>query len=235
VAFRDELIRFSDISVQSTRFFTDGETRSLSLTLRRDSLNHPFDPTRGNRSFVTAEFAGNFLGGDHTFNKYRFVSQHFYTFFKFLTLSLRGELGVATSKGARVPFAERFFVGGIFTLRGYNFRSVGPSLLVPIDPSDPYSGVSEVFVGGNKQVLLSSELLFPLIPPAAIKGLLFFDAGNTWLEEQRLFATPLRMGWGFGFRWFSPIGPLRFEWGFPIDRRPDERKRVFEFSIGSFF
>lgn len=235
VAFRDELIRFSDISIQSKRFFTGGETRSLSLTLRRDTLNHPFDPSRGNRFFVTAEFAGGFLGGDHTFNRYRFVDQQFYTFLKFFTLSLRGELGFATSKGERVPFAERFFVGGIFTLRGYNFRSVGPSILVPIDPSDPYSNVSEVFVGGNKQVLLASELLFPLIPPAGIKGLFFFDAGNTWLEEQRLFATPLRMGWGFGFRWFSPIGPLRFEWGFPIDRRPDERKRVFEFSIGSFF
>ena len=120
-------------------------------------------------------------------------------------------------------------------MRGYDFRSVGPSLLVSRNPGDPYGGVTRVFVGGNKQLFLNGEILFPLIPPAGIKGVLFFDIGNTWLEEQKFFATALRMGYGLGFRWFSPIGPLRFEWGFPVNPKPEERSQVFEFSIGSFF
>lgn len=235
VTFRDELSRFSDLAVQSRRFFTGGETRSLKLTWRRDARNHPYDPTSGNLFLISTELAGGALGADHTFTKYRFLDQHFVTFFDFLTWMLKAEVGLSTAPGDRVPFAERYFVGGIYTLRGFDYRTVGPSLMVPSSAGDPYSEVTEIFVGGNKQVLLSSELIFPLVPPAGIKGVLFVDAGNTWLEEEQFFERRLRVGYGFGFRWFSPIGPLRFEWGFPWEQREGERPRVFEFSIGSYF
>ncbi|RMF18592.1 MAG: outer membrane protein assembly factor BamA [Candidatus Dadabacteria bacterium] len=235
LTFRDEKIDFADVQIRSSRFFTGGETRSLAWSVRRDTRNHPFDPQRGNLTLASVEQAGRWLGADHDFTKYRFVSQQFITFFKFLTLMVRGEAGLATTSGKAVPFAERYFVGGIFSVRGYDFRSIGPSVFVSTDPSNPDAGVTRVFVGGNKQLFFNSELLFPLIPPAGIKGLLFFDAGNTWLEEDRLLSSALRMGYGFGFRWFSPMGPLRFEWGFPVNRRPDERKQVFEFNIGTFF
>lgn len=236
LTFRDEVIDFSDIQIRSSRFFTDGETRSLMHTIRRDSRNHPYDAQSGNMTQASVETAGRFMGGDHDFTKYRTISQQFVSFAKnYLTLMFRGEAGLATTRGEAVPFAERYFLGGIFSVRGYEFRSVGPSLFVSTNPSDPSAGVSRVFVGGNKQLFFNTELLFPLIPPAGIKGVFFFDAGNTWLEEDRLLETGLRLGYGTGFRWFSPIGPLRFEWGFPIDRQPEERKRVFEFSIGTFF
>jgi outer membrane protein insertion porin family len=81
----------------------------------------------------------------------------------------------------------------------------------------------------------NAEVLFPLVREAGIKGLIFFDIGNAYEESEDFFERPLRMGYGFGFRWFSPIGPLRFEWGYPIDRRDWERSSVFEFSIGTFF
>lgn len=236
LTFRDELTEFEGLRLSSDRFFTGGETRSLTLSWRRDSRNHPYDPTHGNLFLASVEGAGDVLGGDHTFTKYRLLVQHFYSFAKdYLTLTGKAEGGLATAPGNRVPFAERYFVGGIYSLRGYDWRTVGPSLLVPSDTRDPFSGVTRVFTGGNKQVLLTAELIFPILPPAGIKGVVFVDAGNTWLEEDPWFASGLRMGYGFGFRWFSPIGPLRFEWGFPIDRRPNERPRVFEFSIGSYF
>lgn len=236
LSFRDELTEFEGLQLSSNRFFTGGETRSLTLTWRRDSRNHPYDPTHGNLFLASAENAGQFLGGDHTFTKYRLLVQHFYSFARnYLTVAGRAEGGLATTQGDRVPFAERYFLGGISTLRGYDWRTVGPALLVPTSTGDPFSGVSRVFTGGNKQVLLSAEFIYPILPPAGIKGVFFVDAGNTWLEEEVWFNSGLRLGYGFGIRWFSPIGPLRFEWGFPIDRRPNERPRVFEFSIGSYF
>lgn len=236
LSLRDELTEFDGLQLSSNRFFTGGETRSLTLTWRRDSRNHPYDPTRGNLFLASAESAGQFLGGDHTFTKYRLLVQHFYSFARdYLTLAGRVEGGLATTQGDRVPFAERYFLGGIQTLRGYDWRTVGPALRVPTSTRDPFTGVSRVFTGGNKQVLLSAELIYPILPPAGIKGVFFIDAGNTWLEEADWFDSGLRLGYGFGIRWFSPIGPLRFEWGFPIDRRPNERSRVFEFSIGSYF
>lgn len=236
LSFRDELTEFENLQLSSDRFFTGGETRSLTLTWRRDARNHPFDPTDGNLALASAEAAGYALGGDHTFTKYRVLGQQFFGFAKdLMSLMFKAEFGLATAPGQRVPFAERYFVGGIFTLRGYDYRAVGPSIMIPVNARDPYSDVTRVFVGGNKQALFSTELLFPILPPAGIKGVLFVDAGNTWLEEEPFFASTLRIGYGFGFRWFSPIGPLRFEWGFPVDRQPNERPRVFEFSIGSYF
>jgi outer membrane protein insertion porin family len=99
------------------------------------------------------------------------------------------------------------------------------------------------------------EFEFPIIDKVGIRGVVFFDAGNAWnLEQQFCKTTPapqfsrvvtpcfdssslgyLRTSTGFGIRWFSPLGPLRFEWGFPLAPLPYEESSVFEFTIGNFF
>jgi len=58
--------------------------------------------------------------------------------------------------------------------------------------------------------------------------------GNTFPEDDYDF-TNLRKSAGFGFRWFSPLGPLRFEWGIPLDKKPGEDSVLFDFSIGAPF
>jgi outer membrane protein insertion porin family len=113
-------------------------------------------------------------------------------------------------------------------------------------------------LGGNMQLIWNSEIEFPLFKQVGISGVVFFDAGNAYNLEDRYcsgttstgdvsakfdpcfdFPTSLTSGLrtsvGFGFRWFSPIGPLRFEWGIPLDRQPGEEPLVFEFTIGNFF
>ncbi len=104
----------------------------------------------------------------------------------------------------------------------------------------------QLAVGGNKQAILNLELEFPLLQTAGIKGVVFSDAGNAFAAGE-LDATPrcrysLYKSVGFGFRWFSPIGPLRFEWGFPLNRRKDKLTGTyidqpvdFQFTIGNFF
>jgi outer membrane protein insertion porin family len=102
------------------------------------------------------------------------------------------------------------------------------------------------------QVIGRAEIEFPLIERVGIKAVIFSDAGNSYnLEDQycRLRpATPhvsqdpcktvldistLRTSWGFGFKWFSPIGPLQFIWGLPYSPLPREEPLIFEFTIGN--
>jgi outer membrane protein insertion porin family len=127
---------------------------------------------------------------------------------------------------------------------------------------DPMSETFTFIEGGNKELLFNFELEFPIFDAVGIRGVVFMDAGNVYAEEENFFylgnrirqyqgefrpgdprffdygKLPLGLFWsvGFGFRWFSPIGPLRFEWGIPLTRRPvDDKGPLFEFSIGNAF
>ncbi len=78
------------------------------------------------------------------------------------------------------------------------------------------------------------EYLFPLYKSMGLKGLLFYDVGNAWLESGDYFSD-LRHSVGAGIRWNSPLGPLRFEWGYNLSPVDDEKQSIFEFSIGTAF
>jgi outer membrane protein insertion porin family len=88
--------------------------------------------------------------------------------------------------------------------------------------------------GGRQQIYYNLEFQFPLIEEAKINGVVFYDVGYA---DDSISWDELRSNTGFGFRWFSPIGPLRFEWGFPIDRDTlyNEDSMQFNFAIGSPF
>lgn len=168
------------------------------------------------------------------------------------------ELGYLHSN-QELPF-ESYYMGGITSVRGYYSRSISPSVSVPGDkPDDPSRYVRP---GGNKQLLMNVELEFPIFEPLGIRGVAFFDAGNVWGRDENFFylgappADPdavfdpsrdlplgLYSSVGLGVRWFSPIGPLRFEWGFPLTPRPvgtpgmsrGDQPMMFEFTIGGSF
>ena len=78
------------------------------------------------------------------------------------------------------------------------------------------------------------EYIFPIDRDLGLKGVLFYDTGNAWYESQDYFEE-MRHSVGAGIRWLSPLGPLRFEWGYNLDRYSDEKSSVFEFSIGKAF
>jgi len=120
------------------------------------------------------------------------------------------------------------------SVRGFFPNSIGPKLEVP-QSSRPDAPLISVNKGGDKQVVINAEIEIPIIPKARLRGVLFSDAGMAFDDDQWVSLTNLRHSWGFGFRWFSPIGPLRFEWGFPYSPRSNERPMVFQFTIGNFF
>jgi outer membrane protein insertion porin family len=83
---------------------------------------------------------------------------------------------------------------------------------------------------------LNNEIEVPIIKaPMNLRGLLFFDIGNAFGETEKISPAAMRMSFGWGVRWFSPVGPLRFEWGVPISPKPGEQPLVFEFTIGNSF
>lgn len=142
---------------------------------------------------------------------------------------IHGRIGYATGFGGKeLPLGERFYVGGINTIRGFDFGKAGPS--------DPATGE---IIGADNELIFNFEYILPLVREANIKGVLFFDAGRGYdsglLLSESLLDFGLRYSAGFGIRWISPVGPLRLEWGFNLNPREDEKSKTLEFSIGTLF
>lgn len=218
-----------------------GVTSSLTGTLEYDTRNDRQMPTRGIYSSASYEYAG--LGGDL---KYTRMTGSF-RFYKNVIWDLvwRNNLQYAridSLEGDEVPFSELYLLGGPYSLRGFRTYRVGKMKFSnKIYQELKTAGASEAdararamrFFGGTQQGMYQTELQFPLVKEAGIMGAAFFDAGaaNDTLSESDFF-----MDVGFGIRWYSPIGVLRFEWGFPLNRDPVyQDATVFEFSIGPSF
>jgi len=94
-------------------------------------------------------------------------------------------------------------------------------------------GTNDV-IGGTTMLTFSAEVVFPLIKDAGMKGVIFYDAGNTW--NGNYYLDDLRMTCGAGIRWYSPIGPLRLEYGYILNRKGlnDDAMGRWEFTIGMF-
>jgi len=204
-------------------------TSSVYSSITHNNTDYRMDPSTGLINSFSVEYAG--LGGD---NKYaRVITDHtyFHPLYKRLIASTKLTMGYIGEVGQPVPIDEKFYLGGIYSLRGYQSRSVSPT-----NPATPTAGNTYIYLGGNKEVFGNVELTFPLIPDAGLKGVLFFDYGNSFNDKKAVFDTML-MSYGYGIRWASPIGPLRLEYGIPINPRDviDSTSGRLEFSIGSMF
>jgi outer membrane protein insertion porin family len=191
------------------------------------------------------------FGGDFNFYELRMNLRAYQPVIKSerLIFKYNGTIGhIGSTDGAVIPFIHRYRAGGINSVRGYDWYTLGPyirasgyknssrSTFIGID--DPTAPDDRLIVGGTETWINNFELEAPIIKQAGISTVLFFDAGNAFGDpwgEGHVNVSELRLAYGFGVRWFSPMGPLRFEWGFPVNPLPDERKAVFDFSIGSLF
>ncbi len=199
-------------------------TSSVGFSISRDTRDFAFDPKDGGRDALSFEYAGTFLGGDNAYHKTILNMSRFHPLWLDHVISARGIIGFAEGIDGKVlPVGERFFVGGINTVRGFQFGEAGP-----IDP------LGEI-LGGNKQAFLNIEYLIPIVAEANIKLLLFYDWGAGFNDNQKFNLDLLRKAAGFGIRWISPVGPLRLEWGYNLEPRLGEADRQVEFSIGSPF
>ena len=221
--------------VQIANLFNDGVTSSLRFSVQWDTRNNRLFPTKGMFHAAWAEFAPDFLGSQNLFNRFGAFSRFYYPIWWKFVFKLNAQIGLITSSDpAGVPIFERYFTGGIMDVRGFRPRSLGPRIPVPtsLDPSAPLFYFNK---GGNKELVFNAEIEFPIFEKVGIKGVIFTDAGMAYDDNEDITFEGLRHSWGFGFRWFSPIGPLRFEWGLPFEPESGEEPLVFEFTIGNFF
>lgn len=195
-------------------------TSSITPSIVRDSRDNLLDPSKGSRNALSFTFAG--LGGSNAFIKASADSAWYFPV-RDSAIMIRGRIGYADGIFSKaLPLYERFYVGGIATLRGIEFGKAGPK--------DPSTGEA---IGGTTELLFNNEYIFPILTDIKLKGVVFFDAGNSYQEFNEF--GKLRYTSGFGVRWMSPIGPIRIEWGYNIKKKPGESSSKVEFAFGSFF
>lgn len=224
ISYNFENAKIYNITDSASNIIKDQEgsqtTSSITPSLARDSRDNYLDPSRGSRNSIYITFAG--LGGTNKFVKGELDSA-WYLPIGSSTAMFRGRFGYATGmSGKELPLYERFYIGGIYTMRGLGFGEAGPKDSATGDP-----------IGGTEELIFNTEYIFPLVSDIKLKGVVFFDAGNSY-DSFNNFGY-LRYTTGAGARWISPIGPIRLEWGYNLDRKEGERSSRFEFAFGTFF
>ncbi len=219
---------------------TSSTTSSITASISQNTTDYHLDPTTGMINNLSIEFAG--LGGSNRFVRYLADSTYFHPAFWDTVFSLHGSFGYIEGMGREIPIDEKFYLGGINTLRGYAGRTVSPyvssTVFVPNINGVNTGGYSDIyaFIGGDTEAYFNFEYKFPLVKDAGLKGVLFFDAGDSYNGIDNIFSR-IQASYGFGIRWSSPMGPLRLEYGIPLNPRSgiDKSSGRIEFSIGSFF
>lgn len=222
VGYRFSVDDISNIEAGASTLIEEQEGKttlsSLTFTLTRDTTDDFFFPSQGSKNSASIQYTGGILQGDADFLKYGISSAWFFSLPFDTVFGVRGRAGyIHRTSDTEIPIWERFYLGGMNSLRG--LREVGPV--------DPRTGD---VIGGLTMLNFNVEFLYPLVKDAGMKGVIFYDTGNSW--ESGYYLDDMRQTAGVGIRWYSPIGPLRLEWGYVIDRKDDEPSSRWEFTIG---
>ena len=224
---------FDDTSLEDITAYADpsilaslniNTTSFVTLGFSRDTRNSLYVTTKGSVNTLRVEYAGGPLQGDSQYTKVEGATSWFFpgiiaddTAFHFMFAA--GQ--VWENEADKLPDFEKFYLGGINSLRGFPARTVA----VPAGTDD--------YVGGEIMWYTNIEYHFPLVREGGLRGLVFYDAGNVYDNEWNF--DDIRQDVGLGFRWLSPMGPMRLEWAYVIDPRPGDDSSNWEFSIGGGF
>jgi len=220
-----------------------GRLRSaVELSLTYDTRDNVFLTTRGNRTAVSFEVAGGPFGGDVGIYKLEGKTSQFFPLPAKQVFMLQASAGVVDAFGAGrgdgpyvvepsdlsvvkvndVPIFDRQFLGGPYSLRGFDYREISPR------------DVNNEPVGGNTFVAGTAEYTFPIVE--RIRGALFFDIGNVWRDSYEFGLSDLVADVGVGVRLNLPVGPLRLDYGYPVITNDEVGQNGrFQFSVGYQF
>ncbi len=205
----------------------NGIASSVRTTLLRDKRNNTFEPTEGYYLSASTEYAG--VGGDKKWWLNEVDGRHYWNLVGDLVFRSRLYAAKLERVGnQKIPRTEKLTLGGARNLRGYDYEAIGPKRSV----TNVSTGKLETFNAGALFATYTTfEFEHPLAREAGLKWVVFFDAGDAGKIDQ----IDLKLDYGFGFRWFSPIGVLRFEFGYPINPSGEDAGSQFHFDIGQLF
>jgi outer membrane protein insertion porin family len=201
---------------------------SAGASLAYDTRNSVKLPDKGQRTVLTGELTGGPLGGDDSFYKLELQSAHYFRgLLPGHVLEVGGRSGVVQAYGSSedVPFFERYYLGGLYSLRGFKFHYVSPR-------QSPYSEP----VGGDTFWLGSAEYSIPIFEQergVGVRFAVFYDIGSVGSGPYNFNVNDYSDDWGVGIRLNLPIGPLRLDYAIPI--RHDQYSSgsgQFQFGVG---
>jgi outer membrane protein insertion porin family len=232
-------------------------TSAISIGPSIDTRDDYFNPRRGGRHTISIQNAGGVLGGDSEFVKVNGSTSWFFPMPFNSTLNLRAQAGAILPYGGtttvtaqrfdtstspptivpvtvqkdRLPLYEKFYMGGIQTVRGFDYGMAGPIDKITKEP-----------VGAKYMVVGNIELTFPLAREIGLKGAVFLDIGKAWgagapgvaareIETNR----GIKIGVGPGIRWQSPFGPIHIDLGFNLNPKKGEKGHVLDFAGGTVY
>jgi outer membrane protein insertion porin family len=210
----------------------NGSASSVQASVIRDKRNNIFEPSNGYYASGSLEYTG--LGGTMRWMKGELEGRYYRPIIG--ELVLRSRLNIARlfkTTDREIPRVEKFSMGGARNMRGFNLEDIGP---IRKARNKQTNRLEDFNFGGLFSLLGTLEFEHPLIKEAGLKWVVFYDTGNVYktrIGEDGNYS--LRADYGFGFRWFSPIGVLRFEFGFPVNPRDREDSNQFNFDIGQLF
>lgn len=195
----------------------------VTASIRYDSRDRLFNPTEGQNHAFTVAYSG--IGGDIGFVKYTGELGIYIPLFWGTTGFIHTEGGYMKDvSGKLIPDYEKFYLGGINSLRGFDWRDI----YIPDEDGAK--------TGGYKYFQLNLEYIFPLVRKAGLMAVVFYDTGNVYGKDESVDIGDLRKSAGAGFRWYSPLGPIRIEYGYILDPTDKEDDRgQWEFSMGAAF
>ena len=202
----------------------DSNIGALRVLFVLDLRDDPFNPRKGSLNSLSAESAASILGSDVSYYEITGQSSWYFSLFRRATFVASGRGGYAHPYGetVAVPIQKRFFLGGRTTVRGFSEQAIGPR------------AADGSVIGGDYMVNGNLELRVPLQGGFILAT--FLDAGSVWLRGN----VPgqdfdLREGAGLGLRYVTPVGPISFDYGWKLDRRPGESPTEWHFTIGAVF
>ncbi|MFH1354630.1 MAG: outer membrane protein assembly factor BamA [Candidatus Omnitrophota bacterium] len=231
LVYRYDNIKIADVAIEASSDLKSEEGKNVISSLRPgitfDTRDNVFYPRKGNLFSSSLEWAGGPFSGDKEFWKYYGTAVQYFPLFQNSALEFKARAGLADvySTTEKVPIYERFFAGGASTVRGYEERSLGPIDSASKDP-----------LGGESMLVGNIEYTHPVFD--FLKAAVFYDIGNVWGKMNDIGSSGLKSSVGLGFRIKTPIGPIKLDYGIPLDKAPgedDTKSGRFHFSAGQSF
>jgi outer membrane protein insertion porin family len=196
----------------------------LSAGWSRDTRDDIIYPTKGTLQSALGEWG--LPPGDLSYYKLNYLIQNFWPIYGDFVLMLRGDVGYGDGYGGKpLPFFKAFYAGGVGSVRGYDTASLGPK--------DIFGNAT----GGKRKIVGNAELFYPVLKgDKSVRASVFFDAGQIYVNGniEPLYES-FRYSAGVGVAWNSPVGPLKFSYGIPLNEQPGDKIQRFQFQVGTVF